>query len=370
MKGVERAAMWNLKMNNLLARAAALGASDLHLSCGHSPFFRVDGGLSADDSLPPLNEESLMALLSEILCPEQGARLKREKDLDCAFEADEPSLSFRLRLNCYWALGLPHAAIRLIPMKIPSLGELGLPEALRSFCARKKGLFLAAGPSGSGKSTTLAALVQEINRTRRVHVVTLEDPVEFVYRSERSLIHQREIGQDCASFPEGLRRALRQDPDVILIGEMRDPETIAAAVTAAETGHLVLATLHTQDAPQTLDRIIDAFPPNQQPQVRNQLSSSLLGVCSQQLVPAAGGGRTVAVELLTATSAVRNAIHEGKTFQLRSLIQTGAAEGMRSMEQSLAWLVRRGRISEETAMDCAFDAAELQRLLRALQGAQ
>jgi twitching motility protein PilT len=267
----------------------------------------------------------------------------------------------------YFSLRKMSAAFRLIPMEVRSISELGLPIMLKDICKRHRGLFLVTGPTGHGKSTTLAALINEMNNTRDDHIITIEDPVEFVHKSKKCLVNQREIGADTESFAVGLRHALRHDPDILLIGELRDLETIATAITASETGHLVLGTLHTQDAAQSIDRLIDVFPHTHQEQVRIQLAMVLVGICSQQLIPVGtelGGGRICATELLIANPAIRNCIREGKTSQIKTLIQTGVNVGMQTMEQTLASFVHSGKLPLDTAMAYAYDPKELQRIMR------
>jgi twitching motility protein PilT len=348
-----------------LAEVVRRKGSDLHLGVGFPPAFRVDGELVFDGRLPPIAPEELESLLRQLLTEEQWKSLKADRELDFSFTFRQGQQSARFRGNGSMERGNPCAALRLISTNIRTLRQLLLPEAMGPICARQRGLFLVTGPTGSGKSTTLAAIVQEINMTRATHVITIEDPIEYLFVSERSMIHQREVGEDTRSFAEALRRALRQDPDVIMIGEMRDLETVSAAVTAAETGHLVLATLHTPDAAQTIDRIVDVFPPHQQQQVRLQLANILVGICSQQLIPMDGGGRTIATELLLTSPAIRNCVREGKTTQIKSLMQTGVQGGMHSMDQDLARLVREERISAKQARLFAYDMKELDRYLTA-----
>ena len=347
---------------SLLYELIRRSGSDLHLGVGTSPAVRVDGTLVYLNT-PALTHADLLEHLGELLPPGKGEVLEREKELDFSFSYLEGSDSARFRVNCSFERGNPAVALRMIPTNVRTTRQLCLPTSVDQVAERLRGLFLVTGPTGSGKSTTLAALVQQVNMTRPCHVVTVEDPVEYLFRSERAMIHQREVGTDTHSFAEALKRVLRQDPDVIMIGEMRDLETVSAAVTAAETGHLVLATLHTPDAPQTVDRIVDVFPSYQQPQVRMQLANILVGICSQQLIPLPGGGRTVATELLWATPAVRNCIREGKTSQIKSLLQTGAAQGMHTMDQDLARQYREGVLPRDLLPQFAFDPKELERLL-------
>ncbi|MBE9565234.1 MAG: type IV pilus twitching motility protein PilT, partial [Proteobacteria bacterium] len=271
----------------------------------------------------------------------------------------------RFRVNVHRQRGTIGAVFRAVPVDPPSLEGLGMPDVLKTFCAKPRGLVLVTGPTGSGKSTTLAAMIREINVTRRRHIVTVEDPIEFLHRNEKSIIIQREVGSDTKSFTAALRHVLRQDPDVILIGEMRDLETIGAALTAAETGHLVLATLHTTSAAQTVDRIVDVFPPHQQEQVRVQLSTVLEGIVCQTLLPFADGkGRTCAQEILIATSAIRNLIREGKTHQMPSVLQSSAAEGMQTLDQALKVLVKSSKVTPQVAMSLASNPADFEMFMR------
>ncbi|WP_298777637.1 type IV pilus twitching motility protein PilT [uncultured Fretibacterium sp.] len=350
-------------LRSLLDLVIEKNASDLHLGVGVAPMMRIDGVLGAvRDTMPMAFEEVERALL-EVISPEQYKKFMETHELDFSFSHVGSGVEARFRGNCYCEMRGIAAAFRLIPMKIRTLQELALPQELEEVAHRRRGLFLVTGPTGHGKSTTLAALVDEINRTRFDHIVTIEDPIEYVHQSQNCVVHQREVGSDTFSFAEALKHVLRQDPDVILIGELRDLETIQAAITAAETGHLVLGTLHTQDAPQSVDRLIDVFPPHQQAQIRIQLASVLVGICSQQLIPRGGGGRICATELLIANPGIRNCIREGKTSQIRTAIQTGAATGMHTMEQCLADLVGDGILSRDAALAYAYDPKELQRVM-------
>ena len=346
----------------LLAETLKRNGSDLHLSVGVPAAIRLDGKLNFFGE--PITSDELFEMISAVLSPNQIETLLKEKELDFSFTF-HPSeeMNSRFRGNCAFERGNLCAALRVITSNIRTTKQLMLSSALEDIAKRMRGLFLVTGPTGSGKSTTLAALIQQINITRYCHIITIEDPIEYMYFSEKSIIHQREIGSDTKSFSEALRRALRQDPDVILIGEMRDLETVSAAVTAAETGHLVFGTLHTPDASQTIDRIIDVFPPHQQQQVRMQVSNILVGICSQQLLPLPAGGRMIAVELLIANAAIRNTIREGKTSQIKGLIQTGADLGMHTMDQDLARLVKEGYITRADAFAYSYDQKELERLL-------
>ena len=348
----------------LLAEVIRRNASDVHLAVGIAPTLRVDGSLRPIASLAPLELSDVEVILEELLSSSQRQQFQEKKEIDFSFSfRSDSGQSGRFRGNGYFELGRPSLALRLIPDKVRSIGQLLLPKQLESVCQARRGLFLVTGPTGHGKSTTMAALIQEINLTRSCHIVTIEDPVEYLFRSERSIVSQREVGSDTESFTEALRRVLRQDPDVILIGEMRDLETISAALTAAETGHLVFATLHTSDAPQSVDRIIDVFPSEQQRQIRLQVSSVLIGICSQQLIAVSGGGRIVATELLLTNNAIRNCIREGKLGQIKSAMQTGSASGMHTMEQDLARYVKQGVLSYEDASSYAYDLKDLERLV-------
>ena len=354
-----------VSLKALLSDVILQNASDLHVGVGVPPMMRIDGTLRNVEGVGIPTGLDIERALLEVMHKDRLEAFKEENELDFSFSYTGPDgIEARFRGNCFHEAHGVAAAFRLFPANIRSVEELYLPVVLKDVVRKRRGLFLVTGPTGHGKSTTLAALINEINATRSDHIITIEDPIEYVHRSKQCLIHQREIGTDTASFAEGLRRALRQDPDVILIGELRDLETIAAAVTAAETGHLVLGTLHTQDAAQSLDRLIDVFPPHQQQQIRVQLASVLLGICSQQLIPRGElGGRVCATELLLANPAVRNCIREGKSSQIRTLIQTGANIGMHTMEQKLAEFVRDGRLPLDAALAYAYDPQDLQRIL-------
>jgi twitching motility protein PilT len=310
---------------------------------------------------PNLNEDMMEALVFSILDEDQKQILLRDKEFDFSFAFGDLG---RFRVNAFHERGNVAAALRLIPSEIRSLEQLGMPPVLNKFTEYPRGLVLVTGPTGSGKSTTLAALIDKINTERASHIITVEDPIEYTHHSKRSVIAQREVHYDTFSFSAALRSSLREDPDVVLIGEMRDLETIAAAITIAETGHLVFATLHTNSASQSIDRMVDVFPPHQQPQVRAQLGNMLQAICSQRLVPALSGGRIAAAEILVATPAVRNIIREGKNYQLEAVIQTGAEHGMQSMDRTLANLVHGGAISYEEARNYAVQLEELDRLMR------
>jgi len=338
----------SFSIDELLGQCVELGASDLHITVGSPPVVRLHGKLHALEGGDPLDATATQALLYRVLSTQQQKRLELEKQIDLAHEV--PGVA-RFRVNVYFQRESLGAAFRQIPQDIKSLEELRLPPALHELTKRPRGLVLVTGPTGSGKSTTLAALIDEINRTRAAHILTIEDPVEFVHRHKRCIVNQREIGSDAVGFGEALRAALRQDPDVILLGEMRDLETIATALTAAETGHLVFATLHTQSAPSTIDRVIDVFPAAQQEQVRTQLAAALQGVVTQTLLPTADGtGRVVALEVLYPDDAVRNLIRQGKVEQIYSVMQTNTTRGMQTLEQSLAELTIRRVITKSVAL--------------------
>jgi twitching motility protein PilT len=335
-------------IDDLLEQMVARGASDLHVSVGSKPAIRVHGEVTRLEEYDSLTPEDAQQLMYQVLSSEQQKNFEVKRQLD--FAHGVPGLA-RFRVNVYFQRGSVGAAFRLIPEAIKTLEELGLPPSLHTLAEKPRGLVLVTGPTGSGKSTTLASLIDEVNRTRAEHILTIEDPIEFVHRHKRCIVNQREIGVDAPSFAEGLRAALRQDPDVILVGEMRDLETIATAMTAAETGHLVFGTLHTQSAPGTIDRIIDVVPPEQQEQVRVQIAGTLQGVVTQALLPTADGqGRVPALEILLPDDAVRNLIRQGKVEQIYSVMQTGTSKGMVTMEQSLAELIIRGIVTMEVAL--------------------
>ena len=349
----------NTAIETLIKTAIDEGASDIHLNSGTLPAIRVHGELNYLQDSEVFAKEALEKFISEILTPAQLERFNRSGDLDFAFTYGTQ----RFRGSLYREMRGLSLTFRLVPSVIRSLDELGLPEILKTMAYKHRGLFLATGPTGHGKSSSLAAIINEINQNIKSHIVTIEDPIEYVHTPALSVIHQREIGNDTENFASGIRHVLRQDPDVIMIGEMRDLETIGAAITAAETGHLVFGTLHTQDASQSIERIIDVFPPHQQNQIRLQLSYTLLGICSQQLIPAQGGGRVCATEILITTSAIRASIREGKISGIKNAMLTGMSVGMHTMEQDLARLFREGRIAQSTAKDFAYDPAEVERLL-------
>lgn len=345
----------------LLEEVVKKKASDLHLQVGLPPMLRVDGSLIAVSGAGMLTEESVEALIFAILDEDQKQILLKDKEFDFSFAFGDLG---RFRVNAFHERGNLAAALRLIPNEILTIEQLGLPPIVAKFAEYPRGLVLVTGPTGSGKSTSLAALIHKINLEQAKHIITIEDPIEYTHKSKKSVIVQREVHYDTYSFSAALRSSLREDPDVVLIGEMRDLETIASAITIAETGHLVFATLHTNSAAQSIDRMVDVFPPHQQPQIRAQLSNILMAVCSQRLIPAIGGGRIAAAEILVATPAVRNIIREGKTHQLDAVIQTGAEFGMQSMDKQLSQLIHAGTISYDEARTFAVDPEELDRLMR------
>ncbi len=351
----------NQRIELLLEEVVKKKASDLHLQVGLPPMLRVDGALIAVNGAQPLTEESLEQLVFAILDEDQKQILLKDKEFDFSFAFGDLG---RFRVNAFHERGNMAAALRLIPNEILSIEQLGLPPVVNKFADYPRGLVLVTGPTGSGKSTTLAALVSRINNERPSHIITIEDPIEYTHKSKKSIVVQREVHYDTYSFSAALRSSLREDPDVVLIGEMRDLETISSAITIAETGHLVLATLHTNSASQSIDRMIDVFPPHQQPQIRAQLANILMAICSQRLIPAIGGGRMAAAEILIATPAVRNIIREGKSHQLEAVIQTGAEHGMQSMDKTLVSLIHNGTISYDEARNYAVDLEELDRMMR------
>lgn len=330
----------------LFMLAASQKASDVHLQVDQPPIFRTQGNLAAVKGETPFTEKTLMAEIKKILSPAKAALYEQRNDVDASFELPKKE---RFRINVYWEKGRPVLAARFIPATIPTLDELDAPEATLDFVALTQGLVLVTGPTGAGKSTLLAAMIEHINQNRVEHVMTLEDPIEFVYESKKSLITQRELGLDFQTFAGGLKHVFRQDPDIVLVGEMRDPETISLALTLAETGHLVLATLHTNGAAQTVERIIDIFPGVQQQQIRLQLSLVLKGVISQLLIPKIQGGLTPAHEVLVNNHAVANIIRDGRTEQLQNTIFTSTEENMVDLDQELHYMVDQGLITTEVA---------------------
>jgi twitching motility protein PilT len=353
-----------LSVDALLERTVELGASDLHLTSGSHPAIRLHGHIELLGDFPELDPDTTRELIYRITTTEQQKQLELRRQLDFAHGVRGLA---RFRVNAFYQRESLAAAFRTIPTDIRSVEELGLPSSLHELTEKPRGLVLVTGPTGSGKSTTLASLIDEINRTRTDHIITIEDPIEFLHTHKRCIVNQREVGHDAEGFAEALRGALRQDPDVILLGEMRDLETIATALTAAETGHLVFATLHTQSAPSTIDRIIDVFPAAQQDQVRMQLANSLQGVVTQTLLPKGeGGGRVCALEILFLDDAIRNLIRQGKVEQIYSYMQTGTRRGMQTMEQSLMELVQRRLI---TVPDAISRSSRPEALLSALERA-
>jgi twitching motility protein PilT len=345
---------------DVLLEVLNLKDSDLHITAGSPPMVREKGRLRALD-YPALTSQMTREIIYSILTNDQRKKLENEWQIDFAYSIPGKA---RFRVNAYFQRASLGAAFRLIPNEMPALEDLGLPAVLRDFTKKPRGFVLVTGPTGSGKSTTLAAMLDVINKERHEHIMTIEDPIEFLHHHKSCIVNQRELGSDAQSFGLGLKAALRQDPDVILVGEMRDLDTIATALTAAETGHLVFATLHTQDTAQTVDRIVDVFPPAQQHQVRVQLSVALQGIVTQQLLPTADGqGRCCATEILVPTPAVRNLIREGKTHQIYSVLQTGGQHGMQTMDAALADLVRRQKISRELAESRSSSPEELRRLM-------
>ncbi len=345
----------------LLEEVIKRKASDLHLQVGLPPMLRVDGALTPVPGADVLTEETVELLIFSILDEDQKQILLKDKEFDFSFAFGDLG---RFRVNAFHERGNMASAMRLIPNELLTIEQLGLPAIVNKFADYPRGLVLVTGPTGSGKSTTLAAMLHRINLERAAHIITIEDPIEFTHTSKKSVIVQREVHYDTYSFSAALRSSLRQDPDVVLIGEMRDLETIAAAITIAETGHLVFATLHTNSASQSIDRMIDVFPPHQQPQIRAQLANILMAICSQRLIPSIGGGRTAAAEILVATPAVRNIIREGKSHQLEAVIQTGSEYGMQSMDKTLVELIHAGTISYDEARNVAVDIEELDRMMR------
>ena len=350
----------NFDFADILLEVIDAGASDLHLTVGAPPMVREKGRLRPLD-YPKMTSQDTREIVYSILNNDQRKKLENEWQIDLSYSV--PSKA-RFRVNAYFQRASIGAVMRTIPQDIPAFESLGLPDILKDFTRKPRGFVLVTGPTGSGKSTTLASMIDMINEARHEHIMTVEDPIEFLHRHKNCVVNQRELGADAQSFALALKSALRQDPDVILVGEMRDLETMSTAITAAETGHLVFATLHTQDTSQTVDRIVDSFPPSQQHQVRTQLSIALQGIVTQQLLPTADGqGRICACEVLVPTPAVRNLIREGKTHQLYSALQTGGSHGMQTMDSALADLVRGGVITRQLAESRSSTPEELKRLL-------
>ncbi len=359
-KKPQRKLIETVHIDELLELVVENNASDLHVAVGLPPVLRIDGELKLaryETFTPPIVQRIIYDFLSD----DQIQRFETQLELDCSYAMRKIA---RFRVNVFRARGNVAAAFRLIPTQIPTIKQLGLPPIVEELAERRRGLLLTTGPTGSGKSTTQAALIDKINRERAEHIITIEDPLEYLHQHRKCIINQREVGEDTHSFANALRSALREDPDILLVGEMRDLETIQLAITAAETGHLVLATLHTNNAAESVDRAIDVFPPGQQEQIRVMLSNNLVGILSQQLLPRAGQpGRVAAVEVMIATSAIRNLIRENKAFQMASIIQTSADVGMQTMDQALRDLHQQGIITFEVAMNRAHNPAELEKLL-------
>ncbi|HEY4499939.1 MAG TPA: PilT/PilU family type 4a pilus ATPase [Candidatus Paceibacterota bacterium] len=348
------------KLSELLLTTARQNASDLHIAVGRKPTLRIDGvliGLQKEAVLTPADTEGLVLAM---LTAEQKEIFLRDKQLDLAYSFEDKA---RFRVNVYFQRGYMAAALRLIPAKISTIEELGLPPILHEFARLSQGFVLVVGPAGHGKSTTLASMLDEVNHQRTDHIITVEDPIEYLFVQDRCIISQREVRLDTASFSDALRTVLRQDPDVLMVGEMRDAESIATAMTAAETGHLVLSTLHTNSASQTIDRIIDSFPPGQQGQVTSQLAATLVGIVSERLVPRIDGGRVPACEIMLTNAAIRNLIRERKSYQIDLVIETSMQEGMITLNRSLSDLVRKKQISMENAELYSLNPAELRILL-------
>lgn len=350
----------NKKIQDLLALAVANKASDLHLAASMLPKLRVNGELVEVSNFSVGENDKMAEMILSILSAEQKIKFESEKELDFSLTSGEA----RFRVNIYLAKGEVACTLRVVPSEIPVLSSLNLPEMLLSFTGLKQGFILVAGPTGQGKSTTVASMLNEINKTKKTHIVTIEDPIEYVIKPDKSIISQREVSYDTLSFAAALRSALRQDPNVVFVGEMRDLETIQSALTIAETGHLVFSTLHTNSAAQTIDRIIDVFPEGSKEQIRVQLSGVLSAVISQRLISTIDGGRVPAVEIMVANGAVKNVIREGKTFMIDNIIQTSSDLGMVGLETSLAKLVKEKKIAEDIAMSYALRPAELQSRLR------
>ncbi len=356
-------------LDDLLEKASAVGASDIHVAVEKPPLMRVDGVImpigadpkakGEDKTLSPLSSTDVEQMIRGMLKAPQVERLERERELDLSYQLTS---GVRFRINCHYEREHMGFVARVIPDVIPSLDEINMPEITKEILMGDRGLILATGPTGSGKSTTLAAMIEEINKAQPVHIITLEDPIEFLYHAKKALIRQRQFGTDFLSFGEAMKRVLRQDPDVILVGEMRDLETIAAALTLAETGHLVFGTLHTNNAAQTVDRVIDVFPPHQQSQIRTQLSMTLRAVIAQRLAPRKGGGRVAIREVLLNSPAVANIIRDNRIAELQNVIQTSAAEGMITVDRDIARLVGLGLLEKEVAANYAQDQESLKKL--------
>lgn len=349
-----------MNIHDILQMVVDQEGSDVHLITGIKPYLRVDGSLIVVEAAPVLQAEQIQALIHPLMTDYQKQYVEVNKEIDFGYQFGDQG---RFRVNVYYQRGELAAALRLIPAKIRSIEELNLPPIFHQLTSFSQGLVLVTGPTGEGKSTTLAAMIDEINQSRSDHILTIEDPVEFVYQPKKSIISQREINQDTHGWDIALRSALREDPDVVLVGELRDHETIAAALTVAETGHLVFGTLHTFSAAQTIDRIIDVFDAGQQNQIRQQLAATLQAVVSQRLIPKVSGGRVAATEVMVANAAIRNLIREGKVHQVDNVIQTSSESGMNLLETSLAGLVQQGAISSDKAKEYAIRPQELERLI-------
>lgn len=361
----EDMAAQSIKINELLEATVKQVASDLHLAVDLPPILRIDGVLTKLTKYDPLTSETLDSLIKSMMTAEQFDEYKNNMELDFSFAYGDDA---RFRVNAYHELGRPSAALRLIPAVIPEMADLNLPPVCSSFAQLRQGLVLVTGPTGHGKSTSLAAMLNEINKSRAEHIITVEDPIEYVHTPNKSLISQREMHGDTHSWKVALKSVLREDPDVVFIGEMRDFDTIAAALTIAETGHLVFATLHTNSAAQTIDRIVDVFPPHQQGQIRIQLAATLRGVFSQRLLPSIKGGRVIAYEILLSNPAVQTTVREGKTHMIDNIIMTSADIGMQIFEVSLANLVSQGLISSDVAMQYSVRPEELTRMIYGKRG--
>ncbi|PRX31144.1 twitching motility protein PilT [Orenia metallireducens] len=342
-----------MKLEELLKKGIKLGASDIHLTVGIKPMARINSKLQAIEDVM-ITPDKIMGLIGEMMEETNREVFEERGEVDFAFHLDCDGFDHRFRVNAFQQRGSAAAVLRIIPHKIPPLKELGLPQELKEISLRPRGLFLVTGPTGSGKSTTLASMIDYINHKVDRHIITLEDPIEYVHRHNESIINQREVGSDTLSFANGLRAALRQDPDIILVGEMRDLDTISTAITAAETGHLVLGTLHTNGAAESIERVINVFPPHQQQQIRTQLGLTLQGVLSQQLIPTFDGlDRALATELLIVNNAVKNLIREGKVHQIESIMQTNRSSGMHTMDYSLKKLYQENKITWDDTMNRA-----------------
>lgn len=350
-----------IKIEPLLDEVLKRDASDLHLQSGLPAMLRIDGALVKVENPVVLKPADIKSLIYSVLDDQQKKILEADLEIDFSFAYGDLA---RFRVNAFHEKGSLAVALRLIPTKIRTIQELGLPQVINNFTEFPRGLVLVTGPTGSGKSTTLAAMVDKINTEKSLHIITIEDPIEYQHYHKQSIVVQREVHFDTLSFGAGLRSSLREDPDVVLIGEMRDLETISTAITLAETGHLVMATLHTNSASQSIDRMIDVFPPHQQQQIRIQLSNVLMGIVSQRLIPMVGGGRTAAAEILVVNSAVRNIIREAKSHQIDAVIQTGGEQGMQNMDSTLVKLIHEGKISHDVAKGFAVNLEEFERLLQ------